>query len=496
MLFNSADFLVFFPIVTLIYFIIPHRVRYLWLLVCSYYFYMCWNAVYALLLFASTLITWLSGLAISSYQSQGGEVSRLKAQGIVAISFTLNLMILMIFKYAGFIMDNLNLFFGKVGVTFSLPEFSLLLPVGISFYIFQALSYTVDVYRRDVQVERNFLRYAVFVAFFPQLVAGPIERSSRLLNQFYTKHEFDYERMARGLMVMLWGYFQKMVVADRLAVLVSRVFDYYTACSGLEVLVACVFFAFQIYCDFAGYSCIAIGAAEVMGFELIENFKQPYLGICIADFWRRWHISLTSWFRDYLYIPLGGNRKGRLAKYRNIMIVFLTSGLWHGANWTYVIWGGLNGLFQIMGEWLRPLRQRIKRLLHIDDGAASSRIVSMAVTFLLVDFTWVFFRADTLSDAIGILRQLFAGGYLSTLFDGGLYSLGLSRLDFRLGIFFILILLAVDVLHERNVRIRDWILRQALWFRWTIYLAAIFTILIFGFYGPNYDAAQFIYFQF
>ena len=496
MLFNSAGFLVFFPIVTLIYFIIPHRVRYLWLLVCSYYFYMCWNAVYALLLFASTLITWLSGLAISSYQSQGGEVSRLKAQGIVAISFTLNLMILMIFKYAGFIMDNLNLFFGKVGVTFSLPEFSLLLPVGISFYIFQALSYTVDVYRRDVQVERNFLRYAVFVAFFPQLVAGPIERSSRLLNQFYIKHEFDYERMARGLMVMLWGYFQKMVVADRLAVLVSRVFDYYTACSGLEVLVACVFFAFQIYCDFAGYSCIAIGAAEVMGFELIENFKQPYLGICIADFWRRWHISLTSWFRDYLYIPLGGNRKGRLAKYRNIMIVFLTSGLWHGANWTYVIWGGLNGLFQIMGEWLRPLRQRIKRLLHIDDGAASSRIVSMAVTFLLVDFTWVFFRADTLSDAIGILRQLFAGGYLSTLFDGGLYSLGLSRLDFRLGIFFILVLLAVDVLHERNVRIRDWILRQALWFRWTIYLAAIFTILIFGFYGPNYDAAQFIYFQF
>ena len=496
MLFNSAGFLVFFPIVTLIYFIIPHRVRYLWLLVCSYYFYMCWNAVYALLLFASTLITWLSGLAISSYQSQGGEVSRLKAQGIVAISFTLNLMILMIFKYAGFIMDNLNLFFGKVGVTFSLPEFSLLLPVGISFYIFQALSYTVDVYRRDVQVERNFLRYAVFVAFFPQLVAGPIERSSRLLDQFYTKHEFDYERMARGLMVMLWGYFQKMVVADRLAVLVSRVFDYYTACSGLEVLVACVFFAFQIYCDFAGYSCIAIGAAEVMGFELIENFKQPYLGICIADFWRRWHISLTSWFRDYLYIPLGGNRKGRLAKYRNIMIVFLTSGLWHGANWTYVIWGGLNGLFQIMGEWLRPLRQRIKRLLHIDDGAASSRIVSMAVTFLLVDFAWVFFRADTLSDAIGILRQLFAGGYLSTLFDGGLYSLGLSRLDFRLGIFFILVLLAVDVLHERNVRIRDWILRQALWFRWTIYLAAIFTILIFGFYGPNYDAAQFIYFQF
>ena len=496
MLFNSIDFLIFFPVAACIYFAVPHRFRYLWLLVCSYYFYMCWNAVYALLLFASTLITWISGLAIASYRRRGGDGGKLKSQGVVAISFTLNLMLLMIFKYTGFVLNNLNQLFGKVGVSFSLPEFSLLLPVGISFYIFQALSYTVDVYRGDVRVERNLLRYAVFVSFFPQLVAGPIERSSRLLEQFYVKHSFDYERMARGLMIMLWGYFQKMVIADRLAVLVSRVFDFYTACSGLEVLVACVFFAFQIYCDFVGYSCIAIGAAQVMGFELIENFQQPYLGICVADFWRRWHISLTSWFRDYLYIPLGGNRKGQWTKYRNIMIVFLASGLWHGANWTFVIWGGLNGLFQILGEWLRPTRQRIKALLHIDDRAASSRIVSMTITFLLIDFTWVFFRADTLSDAVGILRQLLTGGYLPTFFDGGLYALGLSQLDFKLGVLFILILLAVDLLHERNVQIRSWILGQALWFRWAVYLAAIFTILVFGFYGPHYDAAQFIYFQF
>ena len=496
MLFNSAGFLVFFPAVTLIYFLIPHRARYLWLLVCSYYFYMCWNAVYALLLLASTLITWTSGLAIAACQRQGGETGKLKSQGVVAISFTLNLLILIIFKYAGFILENLNLLFGAIGVTFSLPRHSLLLPVGISFYIFQALSYTADVYRGDVQVERNPLKYAVFVAFFPQLVAGPIERSARLLRQFDQRHRFDYERMARGLMLMLWGYFQKMAIADRLAVLVSRVFDYYTACSALEVLVACVFFAFQIYCDFAGYTCIAIGAAQVMGFELMENFRQPYLGICVADFWRRWHISLTSWFRDYLYIPLGGNRKGRWTKYRNIMIVFLTSGLWHGANWTYVIWGGLNGLFQILGEWLRPARQRLKALLHIDDCAASSRIASMAVTFVLIDFTWIFFRANTLSDAVGILLKLLTGGYLPTLFNGGLYALGLSRLDLGLGIFFLMILLAVDVLHERNVQIRSWLLGQALWFRWLVYIAAILTILVFGFYGPQYDAAQFIYFQF
>ena len=496
MLFNSVDFLIFFPIATLIYFVLPHRVRYLWLLVCSYYFYMCWNAAYALLLFASTFITWFSGLAIEAYRRKDDENSKLKCQGMVAISFTLNLAILMIFKYTGFIIDNLNLLFGRIGIVFVLPEFSLLLPVGISFYIFQALSYTMDVYRGDVAVERNLLRYAVFVSFFPQLVAGPIERSSRLLEQFYERHKFSYEQMARGLMMMLWGYFQKMVIADRLAVLVSQVFDYYTYYSGVQILVGCVFFALQIYCDFAGYSCIAIGAAQVMGFDLMQNFEQPYLAVSIADFWRRWHISLTSWFRDYLYIPLGGNRKGRPAKYRNIMIVFLTSGLWHGANWTYVIWGGLNGLFQILGELLRPARGRFRKLFRSNHGTASAKILSTLFTFLLVDFTWIFFRADNLTAAVGIIRRLFSGARLSILFDGGLYAMGLSRIDFTIGLLCVFVLLAVDMLHERKVEIRSWILCQNLWFRWTVYFLAVFTILIFGFYGPNYDAAQFIYFQF
>ena len=496
MLFNSVDFLIFFPIATLIYFALPHKVRYLWLLVCSYYFYMCWNAAYALLLFGSTFITWFSGLAIEAYKRKDDAQSKLRCQGMVAISFTLNLALLMIFKYTGFIITNLNLLFGRISISFALPEFSLLLPVGISFYIFQALSYTMDVYRGDVPVERNLLRYALFVSFFPQLVAGPIERSSRLLEQFYTKHRFSYEQMARGLMMMLWGYFQKMVIADRLAVLVSQVFDYYTYYSGVQILVGCVFFAVQIYCDFAGYSCIAIGAAQVMGFDLMQNFAQPYLAVSIADFWRRWHISLTSWFRDYLYIPLGGNRKGKLTKYRNIMIVFLASGLWHGANWTYVIWGGLNGLFQIVGELLRPVRERHRRLFRPNDGTASVKLMSMLITFVLVDFTWIFFRADNLTAAAGIIRQLFSHANLSVLFDGGLYSLGLSRLDFTIGLLSIFVLLAVDVLHERRVQIRSWILSQDLWFRWTVYFLAIFAVLIFGFYGPNYDAAQFIYFQF
>ena len=497
MLFNSLDFLIFFPIVTLIYFVIPHKIRYIWLLVCSYYFYMCWNAAYALLLFVSTFITWLSGLAIGNIVKNGkDDANRQQSKGIVAISFILNLTILAFFKYAGFAVNSVNQLFQAVGIRFVVPKVDVLLPVGISFYIFQALSYTVDVYRGDVKVEKNLLKYMVFVSFFPQLVAGPIERSSRLLEQFYEKHSFDFERVCSGLMIMLWGFFQKLVVADRLAVLVNQVFLYNSYYSGIEIIVAVMFFAVQIYCDFAGYSNIAIGASQVMGFELMENFRQPYLANSVSDFWRRWHISLTSWFRDYLYIPLGGNRKGKLAKYRNIMIVFLTSGLWHGANWTYVVWGGLNGLFQVIADLTKKPRQKLKAFFKIRQESGSWRILSTVITFILVDFTWIFFRADSMADAFQIISRIFSQFNPWVLVDGTLYTLGLSQVDFWIGILSIAVLLTVDIVHERGVKIRSWVLQQNLWFRWSIYLGAIFFILIFGFYGPNYDASQFIYFQF
>lgn len=497
MLFNSLNFLIFFPIVTLIYFVIPHKIRYIWLLVCSYYFYMCWNAAYALLLFVSTFITWLSGLAIGNIvKNEKDDANRQQSKGIVAISFILNLTILAFFKYAGFAVNSVNQLFQAVGIQFVVPKVDVLLPVGISFYIFQALSYTVDVYRGDVKVEKNLLKYMVFVSFFPQLVAGPIERSSRLLEQFYEKHSFDFERVCRGLMIMLWGFFQKLVVADRLAVLVNQVFLYNSYYSGIEIIVAVMFFAVQIYCDFAGYSNIAIGASQVMGFELMENFRQPYLANSVSDFWRRWHISLTSWFRDYLYIPLGGNRKGKLAKYRNIMIVFLTSGLWHGANWTYVVWGGLNGLFQVIADITKKPRQKLKAFFKIRQESGSWRILSTVITFILVDFTWIFFRADSMADAFQIISRIFSQFNPWVLVDGTLYTLGLSQVDFWIGILSIAVLLTVDIVHERGVKIRSWVLQQNLWFRWSIYLGAIFFILIFGFYGPNYDASQFIYFQF
>ena len=338
MLFNSIDFLLFFPLVTVVYFLLPHRVRWVWLLVTSYFFYMCWNPKYVVLIALSTVVTWLSGLLIG----RAGRVPDPRRRALlrrlwVALSFVINLAVLFFFKYFGFFWENLAALAGLAGITLRQPGFDLLLPVGISFYSFQALGYTVDVYRGELPPERNLFRYALFVSFFPQLVAGPIERSRNLLTQLYGRHDFDPDRVRDGLLLMLWGMFEKVVVADRIAYLVTHVFDRYQELPGVASVLAVLLFGVQLYCDFAGYSDIARGAAEVLGFRLMVNFRQPYFARSTQDFWRRWHISLSSWFRDYLYIPLGGSRKGTARKYWNLLAVQLTSGLWHGANWTYVV---------------------------------------------------------------------------------------------------------------------------------------------------------------
>lgn len=346
MLFNSYNFMIFFPIVTIIYFLIPHKARYIWLLIASYFFYMCWNVKYALILLASTAITYISAIFIDKEdKKQLEEKQKIKSKKYwVILSIVTNLVILFLFKYFNFFLENINKFLLSFNVKLTEQRLNVILPVGISFYIFQALSYTIDVYRKTVKPEKNFLKYALFVSFFPQLVAGPIERSSNLLRQINEKHYFDFQRVKDGILLMLWGFFQKIIIADRAAIVVDTIFNNYSSYGGIYIIFAVILFAFQIYCDFAGYSGIAIGAAKVMGFELMENFKSPYLSKSISEFWRRWHISLSSWFRDYIYIPLGGNRKGTLRKYINLMIVFLLSGLWHGANWTFVIWGALNRL--------------------------------------------------------------------------------------------------------------------------------------------------------
>ena len=503
MLFNSLNFLIFFPIVVLVYFIFPYKIRYIWLLFTSYFFYMCWNPKYAILLLVSTLITYFSALSMegAAILFKGEEekvlLRRQRAKKtIVAVSFILNLSILFFFKYFTFAIDSINVILKNIHVELIQPSFDIVLPVGISFYIFQALSYTMDVYRGDVEVEKNVFRYAVFVSFFPQLVAGPIERSSNLLHQFKERKTFNYTRAKDGLCLMLWGFFQKIVLADRIATIINQVFDYYSYYSGLYMVVAAVLFAFQVYCDFAGYSNIAVGSAQVMGFDLMTNFDCPYFAKNVTEFWRRWHISLTTWFRDYLYIPLGGNRKGKVRKYINVMIVFLSSGLWHGANWTYVIWGGLNGLYQVIEQLLKPHFNKLLDKTDAKRNIFSSHLLQMIVTFILVDFAWIFFRADTISEAFGFIERMFSTFNPWILFDGSLYDLGLSQLEFKIGIFAIILLLVVDIAHYKGFRIRAFINKQQVWFRWVVYVLAICMVVILGTYGPDFDASQFIYFQF
>ncbi len=497
MLFNSLHFLIFFPIVVLLYYVIPKKFRYLWLLAASYYFYMSWNVKYVLLLFTSTAATYLGGLFIERYQKEGKEEQgRKREKWCVFITVAVNLAILFFFKYFNFFMDSVNAVLARCGLSAAVDHWDVLLPVGISFYTFQALSYTIDVYRGDIEPEKNFFRYALFVSFFPQLVAGPIERSGNLLRQLRTQARPDLSQCKEGLLLMLWGYFLKLVIADRAAIVVDTVYGAPDTYGGMYLIVASVLFAFQIYCDFYGYSIIAKGAALILGIELMENFRSPYLSGTVSEFWRRWHISLSSWFKDYLYIPLGGNRKGRWQKYSNIMIVFLTSGLWHGANWTYVIWGGLNGLFQIIGDLLKKCRQKGNELLGLKPEAFSHKAFEVCVTFTLIDFAWIFFRASSLAEALKILKSIFTVYNPWILTDGSLYSLGISQKAFQLMIYALLVLIVTDIMNYRKIKIRKVILEQEGWFQSVVFAGTTLFILLYGIWGAGYDSANFIYFQF
>jgi len=499
-LFNSLEFLIFFPIVTLVYFVIPRKAKHLWLLVCSYYFYMCWNAKYALLILTSTVVTYLSGLLMEKVtkgaeQSDAAEVVRRK-KWIVAGSFIINLGILFFFKYFNFAMNTLTALFGLFHIQLNLPTLDVLLPVGISFYTFQALSYTMDVYRGDIYAEKSFIRYALFVSFFPQLVAGPIERSKNLLKQLAVPKRFSFDAFREGLLLMLWGFFLKIVLADRIAIFVDAVYADYKTYGGFYILVATVLFAVQIYCDFSGYSTIAMGTAKILGVDLMENFNAPYLSTSVAQFWRNWHISLTSWFKDYLYIPLGGSRRGKVRKSLNKMIVFLVSGLWHGARFSYVVWGGLNGLYQVIGEWLTPARNRLIALLHLHPDSMAHRLAQGLITFILVDFTWLFFRASSLTDAVNMIKSLFSVQNPWVLVDGSLYKCGLDLPNFWLMLICIGVLAFADVCKHRGICVRKVVLKQDYWFRWVFIAASVLLILLFGKWGPAFDQSNFIYFQF
>ena len=343
MQFSSATFLVFLPAVAIIYFVLPQKVRNPWLLIASYFFYMCWSVPYSLILMAVTAVAYLSGFALERIRTSGADEKnvRFRKRLCVAGAVTMNLFVLFLFKYISMASTSVSAALGFFGIVSSSPVISIVVPIGISFYIFQAISYTIDVYRGATHAQKNIIKFALFVSFFPFIISGPIQKSKDFLPQLDVRHDFEYERVKKGLMLMVYGYFQKLVIADRAGVIVDKVYVSPNSYCGSVLTLATILFVVQLYADFAGYSNIAIGISEMMGFSLKKNFNHPYFSKNIAEFWRRWHISLSSWFKEYLYFPLGGNRSGKLKKFRNVMIVFLLSGLWHGASWNFVIWGSL-----------------------------------------------------------------------------------------------------------------------------------------------------------
>ena len=403
----------------------------------------------------------------------------------------INLFILFMFKYFNFtsqlISDIAGLFMFSV-----IPlRFNHLLPIGISFYTFQALSYSIDVYMGKAEPVKHFGKYALFVSFFPTLLAGPIQRITRLFTQLEEAKRPDAENIKYGLSLILWGLFKKIVIADRLSVLVNTVYNKPTDYNGMEILIATIFFTFQIYCDFSGYSDMAIGSAQVLGFDLLENFNHPYLAKSVTEFWKRWHISLTSWFRDYLYIPLGGNRRHHLI---NILIVFGVSGLWHGASLTFIIWGLLNGIYQISEKLMAPHSKKAFEMLKINTETITYRVFKTFITTVLVGFSWIFFRANNLNDLGVVLDKLFRFDYFNAVSFGRVYALGLNEGNVIFAVISIAFLLAAELLEERR-SVYHKLQSEPFLTKTFAYIILVLVIMVFGIYGDK-QAAQFIYFKF
>ena len=483
--FNSLSYIGFLLVNVLVYYLLPYRARAYQLLIASYFFYMCWNPTYALLMLLSTAVTYGCGLLV------GARVWNRRKLWL-ALSFVLNLAILFFFKYFNFLSDLIGQGLTLLGLSWSPPLLDVLLPVGISFYTFQALGYTVDVYRGDVQPERHFVHYALFVSFFPQLVAGPIERSGNMLRQIKEEHRFRPENLRDGALPVLWGLFKKVVLADNLAVLVNAVYNTPAARSGGEFVLATVAFAIQIYCDFSAYSDIARGSAKMLGFDLMENFRCPYFATSIQDFWRRWHISLSTWFRDYLYFPLGGSRKGKARRLLNLMIIFLVSGLWHGAALTFVVWGLLNGLYQVISILLRPVKEKILSLLHIGEKNPALHVFRILFTFFLTCLAWVLFRANSLTDAAAIFQSLLALPQTGFTVDLMLLNITVPTL-WMLGICTVVLLTADYFITEWGLMAK---INRFVSVRYAVYFLILAAILIFGSWGEGFAPQDFVYFQF
>jgi alginate O-acetyltransferase complex protein AlgI len=508
MLFNSFHFLVFFPVVTTLYFLLPHRFRWGLLLAASCYFYMAFIPQFIFILFVTITVDYLAGIGMEAAQGN-------RKRWILAASILANVGMLAFFKYFNFANENVAALANSIGWNYPVESLEIILPIGLSFHTFQSLSYTIEVYRGSQKAERHYGYLALYVLFYPQLVAGPIERPQNILHQLRGEHQFDYQRVADGLKWMAWGMFKKVVIADRMALFVNPIYDSPQGYAGPALALATVAFAIQIYCDFSGYSDIAFGSAQVMGIRLIRNFQHPYFAKSISEFWRRWHISLSTWFRDYVYIPLGGNRAGARRMMINLFITFVISGLWHGANWTFVIWGALHGVYIVFSNWIDPYWTRLrdsvpaKRYIPALDG------ISLLSTFGLVCFAWIFFRAWSVTDAFYIISNLFNGwgGFVSqsllSIQEGaraGLWGLvhgifgalrsltSLTRSEIILSVVALVVFFHIDIKQHKGDYFEELSLKQPA-FRYMCYsLLAVAIIAL----GTSYTGAPpaFIYFQF
>lgn len=478
MLFNSFEYLLFLPIVFLLYWYVFNksvRLQNLFVVVVSYIFYGWWNWHFLLLIAFTTICSYLSGLAIMRDRRFGGGKSKLFAWANVII----NLVILGIYKYYNFFVESFMEAFASLGVTLEMSTLRLVLPVGISFYTFQALSYTIDVYKQKIQPTKDVVAFVAFISFFPQLVAGPIERATNLLPQFLKQRTFDYSKAVDGMKQILWGLFKKMVIADNCADFVNIVWSNYSEHSSYVLALAAVLFAFQIYGDFSGYSDIAIGSARLFGINLMRNFNYPYFSHNVSEFWKRWHISLNTWFVDYIYIPLGGSRKGQLIKLRNTFAIFLLSGLWHGANWTFVLWGLYHSLLFIPLMVLGKAKSYSKQVSKSRLLPTFGELVSIMVTFCFVVVGWIIFRSDN-------IHQFF--DYMNCMVSHyqQIDSIGIPKYTLA----FIFVLLAVEWIN-RNKQYGLQFQLPSRWMRWSIYILLALIILT-----QAGNQAEFIYFQF
>jgi len=475
MLFNSIDFVFFFIIVTTGYFLLPQKYRWILLLAASCYFYMAFVPVYILILGFTIVIDYFAGIYIEKTEGKNRKL-------LLICSLIANIGVLVVFKYYNFLNESFGYVLNDMGYKNPIPYLSILLPIGLSFHTFQAMSYTIEVYRGNQKAEKHFGIYSLYVMFYPQLVAGPIERPQNILHQMHEEHKFDYARVVSGLQLMLWGFFKKLVVADRLSIYVNSVYSHPDLHNGSSVAIASFFFAVQIYCDFSGYSDMAIGCARVMGFDLMINFRRPYFAKSISEFWGRWHISLSTWFRDYLYIPLGGNRVARYRVYLNLMVVFIVSGIWHGANYTFIVWGILHGFYTLSGTIFKPYGQQLAESSGINQKVLN--VFNILFNLLIVTFAWIFFRAATIGDAFSLIRNLksigaapFTGDGISNMAHCILAILLLFIIEYKM-----------EYLSEKFNLITD----NRIWVRWGSTIAFLFIILLFG----VFSGGQFIYFQF